>query len=613
MKIFFTLLFLTLSLFSMEGVEVTQSYYVDKNASFTLSDALHAKQQFIPVQTKNLGVTSSIVWTKIVLRNTTENSKTLKLFNPRAGMDFIDAYIIKEDHVIEHYKLGDQLQQNEVKDPYRLPCFDVILQGGKTVTIITKNRSFGAMEIKWQVQCIQCFYEGQNAKASLYAFLSGAILILALLSLSYYYAHKKAYYLYYALYILLLIIYQIALMGYFYELGLSPYINTLLTFLLPGILIFLIGYFPLSFFNIFHHKQFILMRRLLLTLSWSALLLASVVLFYPLNYSLLYVYTLIDIVALFVVLSVTLFSIIMYRRSQTDAFYYVVSNILLLLSVLVFTAGTIGLIPANFFFYYSLPIGALSQVGFIGVALSLRAMKQRKENIKNIELLHEYSKLTFVGQTFINIYHQWKTPLNAIANSINHIQLAKEMKDSGIDKICSDNLDHMTKQIAFIKGTATNYLDYYGVQAEKVITFSINEALHEIVAFIESEVLQRNISIEIKCNDDYTLKKNRIFFDNILMVLFSNSIAIFEQRRVTDPIISITVTQELNKTTLYFSDNGGGIESAPLDKIFDKESTMHSTGIGLYLARNTLAEKLNGKITAQNSDKGAVFIVTIVN
>jgi signal transduction histidine kinase len=75
------------------------------------------------------------------------------------------------------------------------------------------------------------------------------------------------------------------------------------------------------------------------------------------------------------------------------------------------------------------------------------------------------------------------------------------------------------------------------------------------------------------------------------------------------PKIFITTTDN----TIVVCDNGGGIDDAILDKIFDpyfstKESK-NGTGLGLYISKIIIEEHHNGKLLAKNLDNGACFTI----
>lgn len=82
---------------------------------------------------------------------------------------------------------------------------------------------------------------------------------------------------------------------------------------------------------------------------------------------------------------------------------------------------------------------------------------------------------------------------------------------------------------------------------------------------------------------------------------------------MTNPKIKIYIKEEKHNT-LYIEDNAGGVDKNILDKIFDPYFTTkcnYGTGIGLYMTKLIIEEKMNGEIKVENSIKGAIFSITV--
>ena len=67
-----------------------------------------------------------------------------------------------------------------------------------------------------------------------------------------------------------------------------------------------------------------------------------------------------------------------------------------------------------------------------------------------------------------------------------------------------------------------------------------------------------------------------------------------------------------NKVQLTISDDGPGFENTELPNIFERfyKGKKGNCGLGLSISKNVI-EKLNGKISARNSNSGALFIIEL--
>ena len=86
-------------------------------------------------------------------------------------------------------------------------------------------------------------------------------------------------------------------------------------------------------------------------------------------------------------------------------------------------------------------------------------------------------------------------------------------------------------------------------------------------------------------------------------------------RDVHEPIIKIYSKVNKEKIFLHVEDNCGGIKDEILDKIFEPYFTTkynYGTGIGLYMSRIIIENKMSGKIFAQNiKNSGARFTIIL--
>ena len=118
-----------------------------------------------------------------------------------------------------------------------------------------------------------------------------------------------------------------------------------------------------------------------------------------------------------------------------------------------------------------------------------------------------------------------------------------------------------------------------------------------------SELQQRNISLKTEGLDVEVMTDSK-WMQFILGQLMGNSIKYISPDR--EPEISVWTEQLADKTVLHFRDNGVGIPSGDLPKIFEKSFTgengrthAKSTGMGLYIVKK-LCGKLGHSVAAES-------------
>ncbi|PZP11731.1 MAG: histidine kinase, partial [Aliarcobacter butzleri] len=139
----------------------------------------------------------------------------------------------------------------------------------------------------------------------------------------------------------------------------------------------------------------------------------------------------------------------------------------------------------------------------------------------------------------------------------------------------------------------------------------------------EIDSLLRILNDEIKVNS-ITINKNitplnfygyKASFLNVLMIILENSIYQLKTFKKQSRKIFIYLEKiDDSQIVLTIEDNGGGIESSHLEKIFDLNYSSKKdkgSGIGLALAKELIEKRLNGKISVENTLVGASFIISL--
>ena len=590
-------------------VKIVKKYILDKNNSITIEQLIKNKNSFQSIEKYNLGSVKENIWLHIPLKNISKNIIETRLHNKRAGLDFIDVFIVKNNKVIKTYSLGDMREYTNRDNIFRVSYFDVKLLVSEEVDIFIKQRSYGSVDIRWHIDSIESFDNYYNKQSIVYAFITGMLIVTILATIMLFFFLKNKFYIIYSSFTLGIILYQLATAGFFYQFQVPIYLVTIFDFSVPKIVLSLLGLFPMYFFDI---KKNEFKTTLFIIKSLMAILLffAFMELFYPLNYNLLHNTPFTGLVSILFIFALLVLSFQALICKKRGAVFYLFSNSIQFVFITSYILVFVGVIQYYDIYYYSILIGGIGQDLFLAMALVQATYMIKKENDKNTELLNEYSKLTFIGQTMVNISHQWKTPINSIYNSINHIEVAREFKDKNFDNILDKNLETIKNTTIFLKDTALGQLDFYKSNKGKE-NIKLYDEIEFLTKLIENEFSKKSINIRLDFDKklEFTIEKNYLL--NVLMVLFENSYKLFNQRNIQSPFILVEASIEKNTFNLSFQDNVKA-EKDDVDKIFEKNYSLNnSTGLGLYLANEIITYKLKGKIKAENKDAGILFSISI--
>ncbi len=175
---------------------------------------------------------------------------------------------------------------------------------------------------------------------------------------------------------------------------------------------------------------------------------------------------------------------------------------------------------------------------------------------------------------------------------------------------CHNNKEKYGNDLLYIVRKIDNYVDdvlYYVRSENPEKDFLINEVnLKEVIRNVslknKDDLLENKINLEVsKINNKvYTDKK---WLEYIINQIINNSI---KYKKEKDSFIKIETIEDKNSIKLIILDNGIGIPSKDITRIFEKTFTgsngrdkTKSTGMGLYIV-NKLIDKLGHKIEVES-------------
>ena len=162
----------------------------------------------------------------------------------------------------------------------------------------------------------------------------------------------------------------------------------------------------------------------------------------------------------------------------------------------------------------------------------------------------------------------------------------------------TDKLYRLTEQMLYYARSESTEKDYF------VKKLNLEEVIHNVILKFRHDLIDHKVIIETHAIDQivYTDEKWLTF---ILSQIIQNSIKYFDKQEN-----KLTITGQDNDTNIILSikDNGCGISSSDLSRVFEKgftgsdRSKSNSTGVGLYLARK-LSFRLGLKLDIASEEK----------
>ena len=249
--------------------------------------------------------------------------------------------------------------------------------------------------------------------------------------------------------------------------------------------------------------------------------------------------------------------------------------------------------------------------------LEIRVEQEIQKREKQETMMLHQSRQIVMGEMLESIAHQWRQPLNVIGLAAAKLETEYELFGFKEESF-TNTMALFSSNINFMSSTIDDFRKFLHPYKESS-TFSPSYMIKDTVTTFMAQFKALNISdnYELSCNALVQGVENE--FKQVILILINNSMDAFKELRAKENDrerkISIKVKQKGTNTIIKFSDNAGGIPVDIMTKVFDAYYTTKGvssgTGIGLYLAKKIIENRMKGTLSVENIDDGCCFIISL--
>lgn len=251
-----------------------------------------------------------------------------------------------------------------------------------------------------------------------------------------------------------------------------------------------------------------------------------------------------------------------------------------------------------------------------------RVLLEQELEKRDVDLMHK-SRLAQMGEMLSMISHQWRQPLATISAKQIAIVTAIELEKYDLDEknqrdefliFLRKNLDLIGEHLQNLSQIISNFSHFYQPHKDPKVA-SINDVIQNAFNMVRERFLSKNISVRIGLNSylDVEVYDNE-FMQVILNILF-NAKEQCIQMQIQKPLIEIVSYDKDDFVYVEISDNGGGIDNAIMQKVFDPyvstKLEKNGSGLGLYMSKSIIEKHHHGEIYASNTKEGAKFTIKL--
>ena len=241
-------------------------------------------------------------------------------------------------------------------------------------------------------------------------------------------------------------------------------------------------------------------------------------------------------------------------------------------------------------------------------------MDDTTERVQHQQFLIQQSKLTEMGEMIAGIAHQWNEPLVELSAIMQDIEFCFNSGDMDRLKMKAFVREAII-QIQYMSQTLKDFRNFLKPSTKKTL-FCAKQALSEVMEIIGRQIFYAHIDLSVNyLNDEanFPVYGYENEFKQVLINVISNAKNKLIKTKKGGKI-SIDVDKEAFQTKIVISDDGGHIPEKIIGFIFDPYFTTakNGTGLGLYMAKMIIEDKMGGSIRVQNLDASTVEFTLLV-
>ncbi|MEA4922909.1 MAG: sensor histidine kinase [Eubacteriaceae bacterium] len=262
-------------------------------------------------------------------------------------------------------------------------------------------------------------------------------------------------------------------------------------------------------------------------------------------------------------------------------------------TVMILLGIILAILLITFLVVFSMP--------FIKKQKSLQSANDEKE----IMLIYQ-SRQAKTGEMMGNVTHQWKQPLNTInlilanlLDSYRYGDFDEERLQKSVSKV-EDIVKNMSETIG-------DFSDFLKPEKEKS-TFDIKASVRSSLSLMEESINRYHIDIKTYYDGDTRVFGYPNELTHVIFNILNNARDAIVASETKMKTIVIRVRTEGNMIDIGIANNGAHIPDEIAEKLFEPyfttKETSGGTGLGLYISREIIVQRMDGKLYIENTEGG---------
>lgn len=228
-------------------------------------------------------------------------------------------------------------------------------------------------------------------------------------------------------------------------------------------------------------------------------------------------------------------------------------------------------------------------------------------------LLIQQSRMAAMGEMIGNIAHQWRQPLNALSLVLQNIRMQQQM-----GRLTNESMARMENKagqlVLRMSSTIDEFRNFFK-PSKMAVAFDVSENIEAALNIMEGVLENHGIQVTTELEDSLQVFGVAGELSQVVLNLLSNAKDALLANRPHEPSLQIRAAKVGDRIQIAIEDNGGGIDPANIDKVFEPYFTTkeagQGTGIGLYMSKMIVENNLHGQLLVTNTAAGARFTLDL--
>jgi len=251
-----------------------------------------------------------------------------------------------------------------------------------------------------------------------------------------------------------------------------------------------------------------------------------------------------------------------------------------------------------------------------GKICAYSAIYQDITQVKKVEeqqnQLIQQSKQAVMGEMIGMIAHQWRQPLATISAIAGNISIGIELGTIKNEQT-KESMKKINDFSKYLSRTINDFRNFFKPNKEIEVA-SLSSLIEETLEFTEHMLMTNGVEVFKDYNTDVSISVFRSETVQVLINIIKNAQDAMVDNEIEDKELYIKTYDDADYAYIEIKDNGGGISSDIIDKIFDpyfSTKSKNGTGLGLYMSKTIVEDHLRGRLSARSEDDKSIFKIDL--